>query len=339
MNNPLSFDDVLIIPQFSNIISRKDVTVTSSFLGEDIFPVISSNMDTVTEWPMARAMAEYGARGCLHRFQSIQDNLEPFRQTGKPQYVSIGLGDGELERGAALFQAGATHFIIDVAHGANIEVVRQAKALRQIIKSNAMLVVGNFATAKSIEDFLYASNSVPHQHSPVQVDAVKLGIGSGAACTTRLVTGCGLPTLASILDVRQHYPSLKIIADGGIKTSGDLAKAFAAGANAVMIGKLLAGADEAPGTEYLGAKKYRGSASEESYAKQNKLSEWRTAEGAAYFVPATGPVKNTLQTLEAGLRSAMSYAGASTLEEFQQKARLTQITNLGLKESGAHGKI
>lgn len=358
MKSVLSFDDVLITPRFSSIKSRRDVLVKTSFLGEDLFPLISSNMASVTSNIMATVMSEEGSKGALHRFMSVSDNVKEYIKSPKETYCSIGLGKLELERAQSLVHVGAKTLIVDVAHGANIEVVKMVKELRYLFRNNVNLIVGNFATEASIDDF-------KHRLGGYKVDAWKVGIGGGSACTTRKVSGCGLPTLASILDCsRVQEP---IIADGGIRGSDDFVKALAAGAKVVMLGSLLAGTKEAAsnlnvsyagepthskvgeeliplptnlgGTYCRVTKTYSGSASQQSYAAQGKESEWRTPEGESFEVPYVGQVKDVLQKLEAGLRSAMAYTGSSTLEEFRENAELVQITPAGNRESWAHGKI
>jgi IMP dehydrogenase len=350
----LSFDDILINPKFNFIKSRKDVSTKVNFLGLDIFPVLSSNMDSVTGSKMASAMKEYGALGCLHRFMSIEDNVKEYLASPSDTISSIGLGEKELNRAQALVNVGCKRILIDVAHGASMEVVRQVKHLRELFNNDIYVIVGNFANRQSIEDFKYYLGNY-------KVDAWKVGIGGGSACLTRVVTGCGAPTLASILDCKGLEEP--IIADGGIRTSGDMAKALAAGAAVVMLGGMLAGSEESPGEshfenkfngkylqvngkpslepmfEYVKThKKYRGSASQESYEVQGKNDVHRAAEGDSFLVPYTGPVSNTLQKLEGGLRSAMTYVGASNIVEFQENVDLIQITNSGAKESQAHGK-
>jgi IMP dehydrogenase len=359
-----SFDDVLLLPQFSEVKSRKDVDTSSVFLSNTLrLPIISSNMDTVTNSPMAKAMLAAGGIGCLHRFQSIQDNVTEFINSSHKAMVSVGIGTKELERAKALYDAGAKLFVIDVAHGANAEVVIQAKELRRIFGSNAALVVGNFATARGIKDFLYRGGGL-------HVDAWKVGIGGGSACTTRIVTGCGLSTFASVVDCAAA--GYDVIADGGIRNSGDVAKALAAGAKAVMLGRMLAGTDESPGqpvydTEYfipssssmhvgttdgyayydnttvsgsypIKAKRYRGSASAESYGVQEKTAEWRAPEGEAFEVPYVGSVASVMQKIDGGLRSAMSYVGAKNLEEFRENAEFAVVSAASAAESKAHGK-
>lgn len=325
----LSFDDVLIVPQFSTVVSRKDVSTDVSFLGQTLkLGIISSNMDTVTTSPMAKALGNYGALGALHRFQSIEDNVKMFHNSPKNTICSVGLGNKELERAEMLCNNGCTAILLDVANGANMEVVKQLKLLKEVLGTSSYFVVGNFATARNIKDFKYHSNE--------QVDAWKVGIGGGSACLTRKVSGCGLPTLASVIDCAAVGEP--IIADGGIRSSDDFAKALAAGATCVMLGGMLAGTDEAPGEVVYGHKKYRGSASQESYEIQGKVSEWRAPEGDSFLVPYKGTVKGVLQGLEAGLRGSMSTVGANNLVEFRERAEFVQITHNGLQENFAHGK-
>jgi IMP dehydrogenase len=350
MELSLSFDDVLITPKFSKISSRKDVDISTKLCSQKMLPIISSNMDTITSSEMTHAMFNYpnlegpGARGCLHRFWSIEENLKAFKESATQTWVSFGLGAVELERAEALKHAGAITFVLDVAHGASSEVVKQVNNFRDLVGYLPSLVVGNFATGKTIEDFKEAAGE---KHD---VDAYKIGIGGGSACTTRVVTGCGLPTLASLLSCSRA--NVNLIADGGMRTSGDIAKSLAVpNVKAVMLGGMLAGTEESSGlttyktenfdgiiTTKAICKEYRGSASKESYATQEKLADWRTAEGESFLVPYKGSVKEILQQIDAGLRSSFSYVGANNLKEYQQLAEFVQITNNGVKESGAHGR-
>jgi IMP dehydrogenase len=334
------FDDVLIAPQFSNIASRKDVGHWTNIANKLLeLPIISANMDTVTEVAMAQAMVDAGGVGALHRFMPIEDNIKMLMAIKGPVIASIGLGKAELERAEALAYAGADWFCLDVAHGAQMAVVEQVKELRKIIGYNAMdpydplLIVGNFATARSIKDFVH------HCGKRSIVDAFKVGIGGGSACTTRVVTGVGIPTLGSVLDcVSTGFP---IIADGGFRTSGDVAKAFGAGACAVMLGSMLAGTDETPGEVILTSrpmKRYRGSASRESYADQGKIAEHRTPEGETFLVPLKGPVKHVLQDISAGVKSAMAYVGANNLDDFRERCEFVEVSPNCVRENGAHGK-
>jgi len=221
--------------------------------------------------------------------------------------------------------------------------INNLKLSLPIISANMDTVTGNkMATARNISDFLF------HSKSNETPNVFKVGIGGGSMCTTRIVTGCGMPTLQSVMDCYRYTNELgiNIIADSGIKNSGDIVKALAAGADAVMVGSLLAGTEETPGElvtrsdPYGGAfyKKYRGSASKESYEAQNKLSEHRTPEGESTFVRYKGQVNDILQNLSAGVKSGLTYVGANNLTELKQNARFIKITNSGLIESKPHGK-
>ena len=244
----LTFDDVLIEPQFSTIKSRKDVNLSVK-IGNLILdiPIISSNMDTVTEDRMANVMYREGAIGCLHRFMSIEDNADMFvssmQHDASNVIVSFGLGEIEQQRVNRLVEVGATSFCLDVAHGAQQVVAEQTIWFKQNYPEMT-LIVGNFGSAKSLRGFL--SHTMANKVIP---DAVKVGIGPGSACTTRIVTGVGFPQISAIQAIKQSIENMpiKIIADGGMKTSGDIAKAIAAGADAVMLGGMLAGTDETPG--------------------------------------------------------------------------------------------
>lgn len=360
----LSFDDVLITPQFSFVSSRAMVSTTTSFLGLNIKPIISSNMDSVTSSEMATAMVKSGALGALHRFCTIEENVAMYLASPPETLVSIGLGVAELDRAKTLVAAGAKRVIIDIAHGASIGMVNQVKALRALYGNSIYIIAGNFATAQSIADF-------KHYLEDNTVDAFKISVGSGAGCLTRVVTGCGWPALASLLDIKEYNNKLfsssfidqstvirePLILDGGIRTSGDYAKALAAGATAIMCGQLLAGSDESPGPlldannphlntisgtllTYSGqelVKRYRGSASLESYEVQGKVATHRAPEGGSFYVVYSGPVEKTLQNMDAGLRSALSYVGAFSVTDFQERAELIEITGAGVVESGLHG--
>lgn len=338
----LTFNDVLIIPKFSNIKSRKDVNTDN---GYSKLPIISANMDSVTGPEMARAMKQAGGLACLHRFWSVMDNVLALREgiyEGSCPWVSVGVGEQEFCRAEALFEHGARFFVLDVANGSAQHVVDQYKQLKDSLP-NIHLTVGNFATYDSVVDFSTALGYTP--------DMIKVGVGPGATCETRVVTGVGIPQLSAILDCgRANIP---IIADGGCKNSGDIAKALAC-KNVIMImsGSLFAGCDETPGevinrfdsgvgsiagpiTKY---KSYRGSASKESYDIQGKNQEYITAEGAVFEVVCKGAVAKVLQTIEGGLRSSFSYVGARNLKEFQEKAEFIRITSNGLTENFAHGK-
>jgi IMP dehydrogenase len=342
MKTVLAFDDVLLVPKFSHITSRKDVDISTSVGGRYLdVPIISSNMDTVTSYKMTHAMEKAGGAGCLHRFWSIDDNVNAYKNSAANTWVSVGLGKYEFERALALVDAGASTIIVDVANGASMGVVNQARDIYNEFRGNIDIVVGNFATKAQIDTFT--------DKSEMTYAGYKIGVGGGSACLTRMVTGCGLPTFASLVDCLPLSEHLNLIADGGIRNSGDLSKALAAGAKAVMCGAIFAGALESPGTIVNGSgnapqphekgfKKYRGSASLESYAAQGKQAFWRAPEGESFLVPYVGPVQEVIQGLEGGLRSSMSYMNAATLAEFRYNAEFVQMTRAGSIEGTAHGR-
>lgn len=342
MQEALTFDDVLIVPKFSDVESRADVDLSTNIRSLSFkLPIISANMDTVTNGRMAQVMLDNGAQACLHRFGSVQVSANDWgdsKGSDSPgPMVSIGLGDNELSRAKMLFALGAHTFIIDVAHGAQEAVRKQVTEIRRALGNNINLIVGNFASVKSVDTFLFFCTG--------QVDGIKVGIGPGSACTTRIKTGVGYPQFSAVQEIAQFLKDtdIKVIADGGMRTSGDIAKALGAGAHAVMLGGMLAGTDETPGKVFIGHdneryKWYRGSASKESYAAQGKDASWRTAEGESFCVPAKGPVANVLRDIEGGLRSSFTYVGASNLEEFHRKVEFVRISGATMKENGAHGK-
>jgi IMP dehydrogenase len=339
MNKLFTFDDVLIKPRFSTIASRRDVDLTYS-IGNSSFalPVISANMDTITGADMARVMAKAGGVACLHRFASTEENVKMFHGTvvkGIKPMVSVGLGKPELERAEALVNAGAEVVVIDVAHGAQMGVVEQVRDIKTLLGGKVQIVVGNVATAECIRAVNY------HLGFAAAVDYFKVGIGPGSACTTRTQTGVGIPQLSAIIDCVST--GCHIIADGGMKKPGDVAKALGAGAKMVMLGGMLSGTEETPGEVHTSEdgkkfKKYRGSASKESYEAQGKIGTHRTAEGESFLVPFKGSVWDVLLDIEGGVRSAMTYVDARTLQEFKENCEFVHITPTTVGENGAHGK-
>lgn len=338
----ITFDDVLIVPRYSEINSRKEVDVSADINGLKLdLPVISANMDTVTEEDMCEAMHKSGGIGCYHRF-NIDTKVLPFEKC--PFISSIGVGSYSRYLTQKHYQQGQRYFCIDVAHGAQKQVANQFLWVKDKYP-NAWIMVGNFASPNSVADFLN-----PLLDIGVMPNAIKVGVGPGSACTTRIKTGVGYPQLSAISDIADLLDDSadvpKIVADGGIKTPGDIAKALACGADAVMLGGMLAGTDETPGEIMPGKpfnpeqvysyKVYRGSASKESYEDQNK--DWSTAEGEAFTVPYKGPVENILKDIEGGLKSAFSYVGAKNLKEFQEKSEFIIVSTNSVKESRAHGK-
>src|SRR3989344_4136761 len=466
-NQFLTFDDVLLVPKRSAVYSRKDAQ-TSTRLTRNIdlnIPLVSANMDTVTEGNMAKAMARAGGIGIIHRFMSAEDEArevervkrseglvveKPYTITadktlrdvrkfiekigisgivvvdGKNKVVgmitrrdilfeendkglvkdlmtspaitarwpvtaekakkilhenrieklpivddkgilkglitatdiekkalhtdsikdkkgqllvgaSIGVNEEYLNRTGMLLDAGADAIVVDIAHGHNERAIEAVRALRKNFK-RIEIIAGNVATPQGTIDLIKAG-----------ADAIKVGIGPGATCITRIVTGVGIPQLSAIqlcTAAAKKY-GVPVIADGGIRTSGDMAKAIAAGAETIMIGSLVAGTEEAPGDYILdgGAayKVYRGGASRESFEdklrKENKKSDglYRAPEGKSGRVPYRGEVAGVLKDLMAGFRSSMSYLGAKDITTFQKNAEFIRITEAGRRESTAHG--
>ncbi len=321
----LTFDDVLLVPGYNGIKSRQNVT-TNVAMGKYTFaiPLISSNMDTITGKEMANAMSSAGGMGILHRFCTVEENVAMFKACLHPDKVAISIGIGKegLDRAHALVAAGASLICVDVAHGHSKEVNRTVKSLKELFKDNVLVIAGNVATYAGA-DYLAAAGA----------DVIKVGIGSGSVCTTRIKTGFGVPQLSAIQDCRKVDRIL--ISDGGIRYPADAVKALAAGADFVMLGGLLAGTDETPGdtiekktpTGKTKVKRFRGMASREAQEDfMGGMSEWKTAEGIAIEVPCRGPVKDIIQDLMGGIRSGMTYCGAATIKDLQRKAQFLEIT-------------
>lgn len=331
----ITFDDVLIAPRFSEVASRKNVDISTTIgnlkLGA---PILSANMDTVFSVDLALAMARAGGASVVHRFCDIGENVRLSKavlaESTTPLIASVGITENEFERAIALVEAGVHFLCIDVAHGAQLTVLKQYNALVERFNSKIDIIVGNFATGKSMKHFKELCTKEPL--------AFKIGIGGGSACLTRVQTGCGVPQLSALIDCLKHNPNSNIISDGAHRTPGDIVKAIAAGAKAVMLGIMFAGTVEAPGEIIEGNfKKYRGSASVESYKVQGKEAAWRTFEGDSFLIPSNGTVSSVMQNITGGLRSALSYVGAANLSEFQQYAELIKISNSSKAENTSHG--
>ena len=241
IKDSLTFDDVTLVPQYSSVLPSD--TITNCSLSKSLnlkVPLLSSAMDTVTESRMSLALAKFGGIGVIHRNLSIEKQINEVHKVKKKNYLvgaAIGVNDKDLERVEELVRIKTDLIVIDTAHGHTKKVLSMVKKIKKRLK-NSTLCVGNIATGKAAR-FL-ADNGV---------DIVKVGIGPGSICTTRLVAGIGVPQLSAVIDVKRSLKKYKtkIISDGGIKFSGDLAKAIAAGADAVMIGSLFSGTNESPG--------------------------------------------------------------------------------------------
>jgi IMP dehydrogenase len=328
----LCFDDILLVPQHSAVRSRKDVD--ANMHGYD-FPIVSSPMDTVTEWEMAVAIANQGGIGLIHRYMDKADQLIQLDMALKSTYnkSNIGIAISALDVFDTQYihdaiRLGATWFCIDTANGhgeACIKGVRSFKAHYPNVK----LMAGNVSTYKGFAAL-----------SDMGADAVRVGIGGGATCTTRIVSGHGVPTLQSIIDCyewkKENNSTTLIVADGGIKNTGDIVKAFAAGSDLVMLGSMLAGTDETPGKIIDGYKHFRGMASAE--AQMDWRGEVSVTEGISTMIAAKGPVFNIFNEILDGVGSGCSYSGAYALKELSEQAFYIEVSPLSRAESIPHAK-
>ncbi len=327
----ITFDDVLLIPAYNHHESRRVVDISSTDRLNKLtlsLPVMSSNMDTVTESGMANFMYSKGGIGVLHRFLTIEDNLKEFKACKGQTFVSIGCTAAELERAEALRDGGADFFCVDVAHAHAKYVGKTLKSLRQLL-GDRCIMAGNVATYAGA-DYLASCGA----------DIIKAGIGGGSVCSTRIKTGFGIPMLTCIQDCARSDRS--IVADGGIRTSGDIVKALAFGADFVMIGGMLAGTESTPGeiiTKEDGSqvKFYRGMASREAQEDfLGQMHEWKTAEGVSTEVPYRAAQEGIIADIVGGLRSGLTYAGADSISELQRKLNYVLVTQAGRIESLPH---
>ena len=339
----LTFDDVTLVPQYSSILPHE--TITKTELSKNLklnIPLLSSAMDTVTESKMAIAIAKSGGLGIIHK------NLNPKKQALEVKKVkknnmivgaAVGTNEKDIDRVYKLLESKVDLIVVDTAHGHTKKVLTIIKKIKKISK-NSIVCAGNIATGKAAK-FLADSG----------VDIVKVGIGPGSICTTRLVTGIGVPQLSAILDVKKALKNYKtkIISDGGIKFSGDISKAIAAGADAVMIGSLFAGTTESPGKifKYKGKlyKNFRGMGSagamsagsaDRYFQKKNKNISKYVAEGVEGIVQFKGPLNKIIYQLVGGLKSSMGYMGSKTIKDLQKKSEFVKITKAGFYESMVH---
>ena len=326
----LSFDDILLVPQMSDIESRKEVDLTT-LVGANSFelPVISSPMDTVTGPEMVKMMHSVGGFGVLHRYNTIEQQVSMVKAaSGHSPAAAVGVTGDYLERSEALVQAGAFLLCIDVAHGHHISVKKAVETIKNKFGNDIVLMAGNVATAEAFSDL-----------EDWGTDVIRVGVGGGSICSTRIQTGHGIPTFHSVVLSSSVAKRALIVADGGIKTAGDAVKCFAAGADFVMLGSLLAGTSESPGQVFQNNegkqyKVYRGMASEEAQIEWKGKANSR--EGISTTIPYKGSVKDTLSMLSQNIKSGLSYSGARTIKEFRSKVQMVQQTQAGMKESFTH---
>jgi IMP dehydrogenase len=338
MREALSFDDVLLEPQHSDILSRSEVDISTAMSEGQVnvkfrLPVISAPMDTVTEDKMALAIGREGGLGIIHRYNSIEDQANlvlKAKEQGSFVGAAIGVTGDFLERAAELKSNHVDVLCVDVAHGHHVSVRHALETLRNTFGDSVSIMAGNVATLQAFNDL-----------ADWGAHAIRVGIGGGSICSTRIQTGHGIPTFQSVLDCGRSDRDAALIADGGIRTSGDMVKALAAGADFVMVGSMLAGTNETPGEVMTihgnsPHKVYRGMASKEAQ------SDWRghvsSIEGVAHTVPYRGSVSEVLHEMAVGIRSGLSYSGARSIQELQAKARFIRQTSAGAIESSTHIK-
>jgi IMP dehydrogenase len=331
-----TYDDILLVPSYNHWESRKVVDISirckTGKLSLDL-PLMTANMDTITGADMANFIGEKGGIGVLHRFLAVADNVAMFKNCRYPAFVSLGCSPKELERAEALRDAGADLFCVDVAHGHAKYVGRTLKQIREILGDSACIMAGNVATYAGA-DYLASCSA----------DIIKVGIGGGSVCTTRIKTGFGVPNLTAIKNCTRVDRS--VVADGGIRNPGDIVKALAFGADFVMVGSMLAGTRPTPGAvitrpgaggEACQVKCYRGMASREVQKDfHGGIAEWKTAEGVATEVSYREDEDRIIADIVGGLRSGLTYGGAATIRELQRKLDYIEITPAGRMESLPH---
>ncbi len=340
----LTFDDVTLVPKYSEILpSEVDTSIKLTKSLKLKIPILSSAMDTVTESRMAIALGKAGGLGIIHRNLDIKKQVLEIKKVKKQKLLvgaAVGAGPNEFKRAYAILKENIDMIVVDTAHGHTKKVSEIIRYIKRIRNKTTALCAGNIATPEAAKFLL-----------KLGVDILKVGIGPGSICTTRLVAGIGVPQLSAILSVRNgtKNKNVKVISDGGIKYSGDLAKAFAAGADAVMIGSLFAGTDETPGKLIrrngklfksfrgmgsVGAMN-KGSAERYFQSKQKDISKY-VPEGVEGFAKYKGKVSDIIYKLIGGLRSSMGYLGSKQIKFLRDKPKFVKITKAGFYESMVH---
>jgi len=339
----LTFDDVLLVPRYSSVLPS-EVNLTSE-LTKSIslkVPFLSSAMDTVTESKMAVAISKKGGLGIIHRNLDIKTQSKEVLKVKKFNLkvgAAVGTGKDDLDRAKSLINNGVDLLVIDTAHGHSKKVLNILSKIKKI-SSNKSICVGNIASGEAARE-LYEEGA----------NILKVGIGPGSICTTRIIAGIGVPQLSAIMDVKSKLKNkkIKIISDGGIKFSGDIIKALAAGADAIMMGSIFAGTQESPGKKFKYKNKfyksYRGmgsigamsSGSSNRYFQKNYKNKSKfVPEGVEGRVLYKGSVEKIIYQLQGGLRSSMGYIGAKNLSQILNKAKFLKITKAGFYESMVH---
>ena len=339
----LTFDDILLVPRYSSVLPSE--TNLHIDLGRNLklkIPFLSSAMDTVTESHMAITIAKKGGLGVIHRNLSIIDQLKEIKKVKNKNLIvaaAVGTTNEDLIRTKSVLDAGADLIVVDTAHGHSEKVIKILNKIKKI-RSKIPICIGNIATGEAALR-LYNEGA----------NILKVGIGPGSICTTRMIAGIGVPQITAVMEVKKSMKNkkIKIISDGGVKFSGDIIKALAAGADAVMMGSIFAGTDESPGKKfkYKGKfyKSFRGmgsigamfaGSSDRYFQKKYKDSSKFVPEGVEARVPYKGSAEKILYQLQGGLRSSMGYIGAKMIKEIRKKAKFIKITKAGFYESMVH---
>lgn len=331
----LSYDDVLLVPQYSKIKSRSEVDLSTQITSNIklSIPLISSNMNSITNAKFAIALGRLGGLGIIPRFMTVEKEAEIVKKVKKekiPVGAAVGVKEKGFERAKTLVSAGADILILDVAHGHMQQAIEKTKKLKQMFGSSVDIISGNVATYEAAKDLFAAGG-----------DSVKVGIGPGSTCITRTQTGCGVPQITAVLDCARAARSFKktIICDGGMKNSGDIVKALAAGSSAVMTGYLFAGISETAGKIIIRNgkkyKEYNGSTSLIEKSRQNP-KETSHIEGVGSLVPYRGNLKPNIDRLCENIHSGFSYTGAENITQLWQRAKFIRVSPNGIKENGYH---
>lgn len=330
MKRAYTFDDIALVPQFNNIPSRTEPNL-DSWLTKDRkihIPLLASNMDSVVGEDLAEVLLHYGTIPIFHRFTDFSGQVKWVEKFKENTFISCGIHTSKMDETKKLLDLGAAGVCIDVAHGHSDRMFRMIEEIKKS-HPNKDVIAGNVCTPMAYHDLVNAG-----------ADAVKVGVGPGAACTTRIVTGFGIPQFSAIYECARIAEKLRIplIADGGIRNSRDVILALAAGASSVMIGKLFALTNESAAPKRKSASgveaKYRGQASEDFQQDfYGALKEKTVAEGIDFWAPVTGSAKQLIEQLLGGLRSGMTYGGARNIKELQRKAEFVEVTETYSKES------
>jgi IMP dehydrogenase len=330
-----SFDDWLLVPQYSDIKSRKEIDISSNLSSkiELNIPIISSPMSTVTEATMCNSIRKLGGLGIIHRYNSInfQTKLLSYVNEEKYKSAAIGVTGDYKERLTSLVEAGLEIVCIDIAHGDHVLMKDCIRHVRENFK-NLYIIAGNVSTGEGFKRI-----------SEWGANAVRVSVGSGSICTTRIQTGHGIPTIEAVFECKNFKDKYgldsKIIADGGIKNSGDIVKSLAAGADFVMLGSMLSGTKETPGKlmyseEGKKYKSYNGMASK--IAQKNWKGSYSSVEGVSSTVPYKGTLSKVINEISSNIRSGLSYSGCRSIQELQENALFVEQTSFSHVESKPH---